>query len=185
MQAMRWMFLSAVTALLLVLAARASAGEESQKGQTMSMDEMMKGCREHHASVMKARDDAAAALARAKQANSMDEMRKDIEQAEKSLGEMKSRMSACTGMMDRMGGMHGGMMSGKGMMGEKGMMGGGMMSSEKKAGAKVTDPVCGMEVDPKTAPSASYNGKTYYFCSPEDKTKFEEIPQQYLNKKPA
>jgi YHS domain-containing protein len=167
------------------MAALASGDEKAQKGQTMSTDDMMKGCREHHASEMKAHDEAAAALARAKQANSMDEMRKGIAQAEKSLGEMKSHMSMCMGMMDKMGGTHGGMMGGKGTVGEKGMMGGGMMSSEKKAAAKVTDPVCGMEVDPKTAPSASYNGKTYYFCSPEDKAKFEKDPEQYSKKKPA
>ena len=29
-----------------------------------------------------------------------------------------------------------------------------------------TDPICGMEVDEKTALSAEYEGKTYYFCSP-------------------
>jgi YHS domain-containing protein len=73
------------------------------------------------------------------------------------------------------------------MMG-KGMMGGGMMGSgsgEKKASKKVTDPVCGMEVDPKTAPSAAYEGKTYYFCSAEDKAKFEKSPETYVKKKPA
>ena len=69
------------------------------------------------------------------------------------------------------------------------MMGGGtmdsMVSGDKKAAAKVTDPVCGMEVDPKTAPSAKYKGKTYYFCGPEDKAKFVKDPETYLKKKPA
>lgn len=185
MRRIRLAFLSVGVVLLLGVAALTLGDEKAQKGQPMSMDDMMKNCREHHASEMKAHDGAAAALARAKQANSMDEMRKGIEQAEKSLGEMKNHMSMCMGMMDKMGGMRGSMMGGKGMMGEKGMMGGGMMSSEKKAAAKVTDPVCGMEVDPKTAASASYNGKTYYFCSPEDKAKFEKNPEQYIKKKPA
>ena len=151
----------------------------------MATDDMMKACRQHHASEMKAQDETAAALARARQASSMDEMRKGIEEAESSMKDMKNHMSMCMGMMDKMGGMHGGMMDGKGAKGEKGMMGGGMMSSEKKADAKVTDPVCGMEVDPKTAPSASYDGKTYYFCSPEDKAKFVKNPEPYVKKKPA
>jgi Cu+-exporting ATPase len=42
------------------------------------------------------------------------------------------------------------------------------------------DPVCGMEVDPKTAPARSErNGKTYYFCSTACKQQFEQNPSQY------
>ncbi len=42
------------------------------------------------------------------------------------------------------------------------------------------DPVCGMEVDPKTATAKSnYQGKTYYFCSDEDKKAFDKEPQRY------
>ena len=43
------------------------------------------------------------------------------------------------------------------------------------------DPVCGMEVDPKTAANKSnYQGKTYYFCSQEDKKAFDKEPQKYV-----
>jgi len=43
------------------------------------------------------------------------------------------------------------------------------------------DPVCGMEVDPKTAAAKSeYKGQTYYFCAPGCKVAFEEDPQKYL-----
>lgn len=42
------------------------------------------------------------------------------------------------------------------------------------------DPVCGMNVDEKKAAATSvYNGKTYYFCSPVCKKKFDASPQQY------
>lgn len=44
------------------------------------------------------------------------------------------------------------------------------------------DPVCGMKVDPKTAPSSTYQGKTYYFCSPEEKTEFDKDPARYVKK---
>ena len=43
-----------------------------------------------------------------------------------------------------------------------------------------TDPVCKMQVDEnKAAVKSEYNGKTYYFCSPGCKTKFDQTPQQY------
>ncbi len=43
------------------------------------------------------------------------------------------------------------------------------------------DPVCGMEVEPKTAIAKStYQGKTYYFCSMEDKQAFDKEPQRYI-----
>ena len=43
------------------------------------------------------------------------------------------------------------------------------------------DPVCGMDVDPKTATAkSSYQGKTYYFCGMEDKNTFDKAPQRYV-----
>jgi YHS domain-containing protein len=43
-----------------------------------------------------------------------------------------------------------------------------------------TDPVCKMTIDEKSAAGKSdYNGKTYYFCSPGCKAKFDQNPQQY------
>lgn len=45
----------------------------------------------------------------------------------------------------------------------------------------VKDPVCGMMVDPETAPAKSeYKGKTYYFCAPGCKAAFEKDPEKYL-----
>ncbi len=42
------------------------------------------------------------------------------------------------------------------------------------------DPVCGMTVDEtKAAATASYQGKTYYFCSTGCKTTFERAPAKY------
>ncbi len=46
---------------------------------------------------------------------------------------------------------------------------------------QVKDVVCGMMVDPDTAPAkATYKGETYYFCSPGCKVSFERNPEQYL-----
>lgn len=48
--------------------------------------------------------------------------------------------------------------------------------------AQVKDVVCGMMVDPETAPAKSvYEGKTYYFCAPGCKAAFERDPEKYLN----
>ncbi len=52
--------------------------------------------------------------------------------------------------------------------------------------ALAIDPVCGMKVDPGKAPGQTeYQGKTYYFCMPGCKTKFEANPAQYLAPKRA
>ncbi len=43
------------------------------------------------------------------------------------------------------------------------------------------DPVCGMEVDERTAPAKStYDGKTYYFCAPGCKEEFDENPHDFI-----
>lgn len=43
------------------------------------------------------------------------------------------------------------------------------------------DPVCGMNVDEKTAVgTASHKGKTYYFCSSSCKARFEKEPEKYV-----
>ena len=50
------------------------------------------------------------------------------------------------------------------------------------------DPVCGMDVDEKTAQHKSeYQGQTYYFCAPGCKRAFEADPTKYLdpNYKPS
>jgi Cu+-exporting ATPase len=47
--------------------------------------------------------------------------------------------------------------------------------------SKKIDPVCGMTVDPATAPaSMSYGGITYYFCNPVCLQRFQAHPQEYL-----
>ena len=43
------------------------------------------------------------------------------------------------------------------------------------------DPICKMEVDEEKAQYKSeYKGRTYYFCAPGCKKKFDENPQQYV-----
>jgi heavy metal translocating P-type ATPase len=57
---------------------------------------------------------------------------------------------------------------------------------ESSAGpsAKVIDPVCGMEVDPRTAEEkAVHEGETYYFCCDGCRSMFEAEPAKYLARK--
>ncbi len=45
----------------------------------------------------------------------------------------------------------------------------------------MTDPVCGMKVDPHTTKHrATYRGQTFYFCSERCREKFMAGPEQYL-----
>ena len=41
-------------------------------------------------------------------------------------------------------------------------------------------PVCGMDVDPKTADHSIYKGNTYYFCMPGHKQQFDAAPEKFL-----
>ena len=44
------------------------------------------------------------------------------------------------------------------------------------------DPICGMEVDEKSAAATSeYRGKTYYFCAVGCKKAFDADPEKYLS----
>jgi len=51
------------------------------------------------------------------------------------------------------------------------------------AARTVIDPVCGMEVDPAHAAGQSeHEGVTYVFCSPSCKERFDEAPNQYIER---
>jgi Cu+-exporting ATPase len=42
------------------------------------------------------------------------------------------------------------------------------------------DPVCGMQIDPSDAAGQSdFEGRTFYFCSEDCKTKFDQNPAQF------
>lgn len=61
-------------------------------------------------------------------------------------------------------------------------MGPAAMKEDGKEVAKMAiDPVCGMEVDEKSAPAKSeHMGKTYYFCAPGCKKAFDANPAKYI-----
>ena len=54
-----------------------------------------------------------------------------------------------------------------------------------RADGKVTDPVCGMSVDPaKTTHHADHDSHSYHFCSAGCRSKFVAAPETYLGDKP-
>lgn len=54
------------------------------------------------------------------------------------------------------------------------------MNHSTTASATVTDPVCGMTIDPATAVgSSTHAGQTYHFCSRGCEAKFDDAPAQY------
>ncbi len=62
--------------------------------------------------------------------------------------------------------------------------GGGSKAANPVGTATVTDPVCGMKVDPATSKHRfAHAGTTYHFCSAGCRTKFEADPVKYLSPK--
>jgi Cu+-exporting ATPase len=52
--------------------------------------------------------------------------------------------------------------------------------TDEKPAKQAQDPVCGMMVDTATAPKTELKGKTYYFCSIDDKKEFDKAPSTYI-----
>ncbi|MEO8348790.1 MAG: YHS domain-containing protein [Acidobacteriota bacterium] len=170
-------WLSVLTAVVFVIATAALAGAHEKKTDKATGDMMMNGCSEHHSAAMKASEQVNMHLAEAKGSSTLAEMRRHVELAQTSMAEMEKHASMCMEMMHKP---HGEMMGeGKGKMDHEMMSGKG---SSPATAAKVIDPVCGMEVDPATALKATYAGKTYYFCSEDEKAKFQKNPEQYTRK---
>lgn len=79
----------------------------TQRGQMMSMGDMMKGCREHCQMSMKSMDGLAKTVADAKTSNDSAKMRAALQQVEKPLADMRQHMTMCMNMMSMMEKMHG------------------------------------------------------------------------------
>ncbi len=50
---------------------------------------------------------------------------------------------------------------------------------KKQSSRSVKDPVCGAQVDPKTAIRDEEQGSEYYFCSEECRQKFNDSPSDF------
>lgn len=56
------------------------------------------------------------------------------------------------------------------------------MGTRPDASAQAVDPVCGLKVDPATAPRATHQGQTYSFCSEQHRQLFQKNPVKFLPK---
>jgi hypothetical protein len=79
----------------------------AQERPQMSMEGMMKGCREHCEQTSASIDRLTKTIDEAKQSNDPAQMRAALDQAQKPLGEMKQHMDMCMKMMGMMQKMHG------------------------------------------------------------------------------
>jgi Cu+-exporting ATPase len=51
---------------------------------------------------------------------------------------------------------------------------------DQKPAKEAQDPVCGMMVETASSPKSDYKGKTYYFCSIDEKKEFDKAPATYI-----
>jgi len=55
-----------------------------------------------------------------------------------------------------------------------------LRSNAREVNDTAVDPICKMQVDEKTAKwKSDFKGKTYYFCAPGCKKKFDSDPEKY------
>ncbi|HSK75714.1 MAG TPA: YHS domain-containing protein [Thermoanaerobaculia bacterium] len=151
-----------LAAAVLLLATGAFAQHDHGKGQ-----EMKQGACPHMTATSASLDKAIALLEKAKT---------DPAGVDKALAEVRAAKTQVTQCQE---------MCQKGMCGgHEGHAAHGMAAAKAQPAAKkVTDPVCGMEIDPATAAGKSvYAGKTYYFCSKDEKAQFDKDPEKYLKK---
>lgn len=56
------------------------------------------------------------------------------------------------------------------------------MGAPADTAAQGVDPVCGLQVNPGSAPQATHEGQTHYFCSEKHRDLFQKNPSKYLPK---
>jgi competence protein ComGC len=103
---MRRTGLAVVTALMLVaiplVAQQREQAQQPAKPTQMSMDNMMKGCQEHHQTMSRSLDQLVKTVAEAKQSNDSTKMRLALDQVQTHMTEMQQQMKSCMSMMDMM-----------------------------------------------------------------------------------
>lgn len=156
---------AAAAALILTIPVFAQHQHGQGKDKAHQGHEMKEGAACPHMTAMQSSVNDAIALLEKAKGNPA-----NVDKALAELREAKGHMGQCSEMCA----MH--MKQGQGH-------GNHAMGKNNAAATKVTDPVCGMKIDPATAAAKSvYAGKTYYFCSADEKAKFDKNPEAYLKK---
>lgn len=94
---------AALLSATVIAQQQGTPAQRPQGQQMMSMDAMMKMCREHCEMATKSVDQVSKVIQDAKAANDITTMRAALDQAQKPLAEMKDHMAMCLSMMDMMG----------------------------------------------------------------------------------
>lgn len=170
-------FLAVAAAAVLLSTPVFAHNHEGEHGQKTGHDA---GTCPHHQAI---ETSVAKALTLVDQAASQNgaQAKTTLQQARQQLTDAQKQMVACEQMCQTK-------MGEGGHEGHAGMQHGGNAGHAAAATAQakpeqVTDPVCGMKIDPKTAAGKSvYAGKTYYFCSADEKAKFDKDPAKYVKK---
>ena len=95
----------AITAGVFAQSAKTPPTEGQKGSPMMSMDDMTKQCRDHCTKASKSMDETMKMMNDAKQSSDVNKMRTAIDQTQKQMTEMKSHMTMCMDMMQKMGGM--------------------------------------------------------------------------------
>lgn len=175
-------FLAAAAAAILLSTPAFAHNQEGEHGKKTGHEA---GNCPHHQAI---ETTVAKALTLVDQAASQNgaQVQTTLKQARQQLTEAQKQMDACEKMCQtKMGaGGHEGHAGAAGQHGgHAGHAGHGTAATAQAKPEQVTDPVCGMKIDAKAAAGKSvYAGKTYYFCSADDKAKFDKDPQKYLKK---
>jgi YHS domain-containing protein len=137
--------------------------------------EVVAACVEAQQHISALADRANARLEAARQSNNPQELRAAVADLQIALVEIRDRAAAC-GPLQVAGPAadpHAGHAMGAATA---------PAATPTPAPAEAIDPVCSMKVDPKVAPRADHQGKTYYFCSESDRQLFLKDPAKYIKK---
>ncbi len=153
----------------------AHAHDHSAHGQGEAHGKAEAGQCPHHQAVSSSMTQAMALLDEALATKDHAQMTAKATEARKQLAGMQEHMAKCEAMCKEM----------KCTM-DHGAMNHGAMNqpaAQPAKDTKVTDLVCGMKIEAANAAAKSvYAGKTYYFCSQDEKVKFDKDPESFLKK---
>jgi hypothetical protein len=122
-----------------VMADQNKAESRRGMGDMQAMSQMMAECQKHQQAMMNSIDQMTKMMQEAKQSSNPTKIRDALDQSQRSLTDMKDRMTMCTGMMQNMSGGMGAQMGGMMQGGSGGQMP-GMMSEkqDQKTGQKAS-----------------------------------------------
>lgn len=172
-----------VAAFLAGLGAATAAFAQHEGHQMLAAPAGMGACAEHSRASLEIIDRAQRRLEESRQTNSPARMRSAMDDLQRALAELRTHQSLCVSAAAAEAKPTAGPMPGPspGMetMDHSKMPG---MPGMPPPQAKTKDPICFKDVDSKGAEKATYQGKTYYFCSRADREKFLSDPAPYVKR---